>query len=128
MTCYHYFIIHLHCIISHQLPTQATIQWMKQYLQRLFISSFMYTPLCNVEIKKNISPSIENVEDKHLQQLFLYGYYFMQKYSLDTYHCILTDSSQWYPDGLGPESAHNIEISVSWKSTSYYLALINYHF
>lgn len=52
-------------------------------------------PICSIEVKKKISQNIDTLSQSHLKQMFLYAYYFMEKYSFPLFRCILTDLDTW---------------------------------
>ena len=52
-------------------------------------------PICNIEVKKTLADDINNIAREHLQQMFLYAFYFM-KNSLHCFHSILTNFKVWY--------------------------------
>lgn len=66
------------------------------YREDLTLVLHTCVPICNIEVKKKISSNVHLVDKKHLQQMFLYAYYFMTHFSLTIFHSILTDLKQWY--------------------------------
>lgn len=70
-------------------------------------------PICNIEVKKKVSPSIDNIARKHLQQMFLYAYYFMKKNSLPHFCSILTNLTYWY--GFKCEPSQEAPLKVTSK-------------